>query len=286
MRATRSQSALVMVAAVAMVVGVCVPAGAEPTEGNVGYVGANLAVAGLSLSDEGPLSLSDVAHDDALGASIGGGGSYEGEKKNPMVAFALSCLVPGWGEVYAGETTRGRWFMAAEAAIWGGYGAFVIQEDMRRDDYREYAQIFAGVSSDAPESYLSDIGDYIRSEGDRSYNQAVRSEARSLFPDDLEAQEDYFLRNGYFGDLSWDWGDMDRYIQYIELRRAASRSERNAFYMTGVALLNRALSAIDSAWMVRRHNAGDHAEPSARLSVSPEVDGGVVGARATLEVPF
>jgi len=248
------------------------------------YLGADLSLSGLSLGNEKPFSVSDVPVEHG-GAGSSAGGSSSGGKKNPMVAFMLSCLVPGWGEIYAGETERGRWFMAAEAAIWTGYGAFTIQEGMRRDDYEEYAEIFAGVGSGVSDQYLSDIGDYIRSEGDRSYNQAIRSEARSLFPDDLEAQAAYLDEHGYFGDLAWDWGSRDRFIEYVELRRAASSSERNAFYMTGIALLNRALSAVDGAWMARRHNSGSSRE-AARLSVTPEVENGVVGARATLEVPF
>jgi hypothetical protein len=53
-----------------------------------------------------------------------------------------------------------------------------------------------------------------------------------------------------------------------------------------LAILNRALSAIDSAWMARRHNAGVRGEPGVRISVVPQISGSEVGARATLEVPF
>ena len=203
-----------------------------------------------------------------------------------MIALLLSCAIPGLGEVYAGETDRGRWFMASEVAIWAGYGGFRIQQKMRTDDYEEYAQIFAGAPPGASSDYLSDMGDYIRSEGDNSYNESVRRDARSLYPDDIEAQHAYVLEHGYYGDLAWDWGSRERFLEYRDLRRAAGRSERNAFYMTGVAVLNRALSAIDGAWMARRHNAGIEDGPRARLSVAPQIERGDVGARATLEVSF
>jgi len=244
------------------------------------YVGASLSRSGLSLLDDTPLSALEV--EPASGSSYGGGS----DTKNPMVAMLLSCMVPGWGEIYAGETTRGRVFMASEVAIWSAYGAFRIQENLRVDDYEEYAQIFAGADAGASSGYLSDMGDYIRSEGDYSYNQSVRSDARSLYPDDLEAQTAYLEANGYFDDLAWDWGTKAQFYEYRELRTAASTADRHAFYMTGLAILNRAVSAIDSAWMVRRHNAGIHGEPAARLSVVPQISDGDVGARATLEVPF
>jgi hypothetical protein len=232
------------------------------------------------LSDETPLAALEARP--PSGVSYGGGA----DTKNPMVALLLSCVLPGWGQIYAGETTRGRWFMAAEAGIWAGYGAFRIQEGMREDDYREYAQIFAGTAAGASSDYLSDMGGYIRSEGDDSYNESIRREARSLFPDDLQAQRAYLAENGYHGDLSWDWGTRDRFLEYRDLRLFASESERNAFYMTGLAVLNRVVSAVDGAWMARRHNAGVLGEPSARLSVVPQISGGEVGARATLEMSF
>ena len=244
------------------------------------FAGVRLAESGLSLSDGTALSALEVGPGSAQVRTAGRG------KKNPMVALLLSCVLPGWGEIYAGDTTRGRWFMASEAAIWVGYGAFEIQAGMRTEDYEEFARVFAGAPDGASSDYLSDIGDYIRSEGDRSYNEAVRREARSLFPDDLDAQAQYLAEHGYYGDLAWDWGTRDRFYEYRELRRAASESERKAFYMTGLAVLNRALSAIDSAWMVRRHNAGGGGAPGARVSIAPEFSGGEVGARATLEVPF
>ena len=243
-------------------------------------VGACLSRSGLSLSDETPLATLEAQS--SSGVSYGDGP----DTKNPMVAALLSCVVPGWGEIYAGETTRGRWFMATEATIWAGYGAFRLQTGMREDEYKDYAQVFAGADAGAGSEYLSDMGGYIRSEGDDSYNESIRRDARSLYPYDLEAQAAYLAENGYFGDLSWDWGTRDNFIEYRSIRQAASASERNAFYATGLALLNRVISAIDGAWMARRHNAGVSGEPAVRVSVVPHISGGEVGARATVEVPF
>ena len=278
-RTTVSVSLLVLVVLLPAVVAAD---GGVPMERawNAGYVGACLSRSGLSLSDETPLAAVEVRPSSRV---YYGGGPDE---KNPMLALLLSCIVPGWGEMYVGDTSRGGWFMASEVAIWAAYGTFQIQGSMREDDYREYAEIFAGADAGAAGGYLSDMGDYIRSEGDNSYNQSIARDARSLFPNDLEAQRAYIAENGYFGDLSWDWGSPEHFTEYQDLRFAASTSDRNAFYMVGVAMLNRAISGIDSAWMARRHNTGVHGEPAARLSVVPQISGGEVGARATLVVPF
>jgi hypothetical protein len=209
------------------------------------------------------------------------------DMKNPMVALLMSMVLPGWGEMYTGNDGRGKAFMAAEGAIWVGYASFEIQGSMREDDYKEFASIFAGVPRGSTSEYYRDIADYIRSEGEDSYNEGIRSEARSLYPDDLDAQSEYFAQHGYFGDAGWEWESSGRFSEYLDLRHSASLSRKNAFHMIGLAILNRAISSIDSAWMARRHNQGLKNEPHARLFVAPVVDDdGSPGSRVTLEMSF
>ncbi len=256
-------------------------AGAGEIGSRRGYAKAELDASGLSLlpceSFEQVVALSKPERSSAAGVS---------GRKNPMVALLMSAILPGLGELHMGHTARARAFMSAEAAIWTGYLTFTIQEGMRTHDYEEYALIFADVPEGASGEYYQDVADYMRSEGENSFNEAVRADARSLFPDDLDAQRQYLTENGYFGSLAWEWGDRDRLDGYRDLRHDAAVSRRNAFYMTGLAVLNRAFSAIDSAWMARRHNAGLSGDPPARLSVAPEFSDGSVGGRVAVEIQF
>ena len=244
------------------------------------HVKARLERGGLSLDDVESVVEAGAAAPSATAATA------SSSRKHPMLAFLRSAVLPGWGELSTGHTARAKAFMSAEAAIWIGYLAFTVQKDMRTDDYEEYAEIFAGVPEGASTGYYGDIADYIRSEGEDSYNEAVRADARSLFPDDLDAQRQYLEENGYFGAEAWDWDDPDRLEAYRDLRHDAGVSRRNAFYMTGLAVLNRAVSAIDSAWMARRHNAGISGAPPARLSIAPDFAGDSVGGRLVLEIDF
>ncbi len=248
-------------------------------------VGARAAmrVEGLSLdSSDGLLeSAAPSGREVASGAS-----SSRPTRKNPMLAMLMSFAVPGLGELYTGNTVRARGFLSAEAGIWVGYAAFKVQEGLRTDDYEEFARVFAGVPEGSSGEYYQDVADYIRNEGADSYNEAIRAEARSLYPDDLDAQRDYLAANGYFGSSEWEWASTQRFEHYRELRHGAAISRKNAFYMTGLAILNRALSAVDSVWMARRHNMGIDGEPSARLYMSPEMSGSEVGSRLALEFSF
>ncbi len=244
---------------------------------------AAMRVEGLSLDSAAGLleSATPAGREVTSGASMGGN-----ERKNPALAMLMSLAVPGLGELYTGNTGRARGFLAAEAGIWAGYAAFRVQQGLRTDDYKEYANIFAGIPEGSSSDYYQDVADYIRNEGDDSYNEAIRAEARSLYPDDLEAQHAYLKSHGYFGSSAWEWESEQRFEHYRELRHGASLSRKNAFYMTGLAVLNRALSIIDSAWMARRHNMGSEGEPSARLYMTPDFSGDQVGSRLALELSF
>ncbi len=260
-----------------------VPSAAAASRTAAGLVRGPLAGEGLSLRYDEPVSQLNP-DGEAMRAS---GGSGVREEKNPILAMVMSFALPGWGEFYTGHDGRGRAFMAAEGAIWIGYASFSVQERMRIDDYEEHVEIYLDPSADLGGTYYEDIADYIRSEGVDSYNEDIRSEARSLYPDDPAAQERYFEEHGYFGDDAWDWGTRDRLEQYRDLRHDASVSGRNAFYMTGLAFLNRVLSGIDAAWMARQHNAGRDGSGAPRFSVAPVPDeNGLCGGRATIEFTF
>lgn len=277
------QTAVVFTAATVLAVaaGAC-SAGALPSRLSCEIgLRSGLAARDMSLTDGEPLSAGEIVYS---APPVGSSGL---EQKNPLVAMLLSFAVPGLGEVYAGNTDRGKVFMAAEAGIWIGYASYKLQESMRIEDYKEHAELFAGVGGDPGSTYYQDIADYMRSEGNDSYNEALRAEARSLFPDDPAAQDDYFDSNAYEGDLDWEWDSESRFDEYRDLRHDASISGRNAFYLTGLAVLNRAVSGIDSAFLVRRRNAGGAGEPVARLSLTPEfAEDGSCGSRATLEFSF
>jgi hypothetical protein len=256
------------------------PGEADPRSEAAASATARLGAVGLSLA-EGSV-LDEQPRGGGGQASVQGGS----EPRNPMLALLMSCVLPGWGEMYTGHTARGRAFMAAEAAIWVAYAGYTVQSGMRDDDYREFASVFAGVPEGAASGYYEDIADYIRSEGYDSYNEAVRDDARSLYPDDPAAQDAYFAENGYFGESAWDWESDARFHEYRSLRHLAGESDRKAFYMTGLAVLNRAVSAIDSAWMARRGALGGGSGARASLSITPDLDDGQLGARAALEVRF
>ncbi len=173
----------------------------------------------------------------------------ESGSKSKAKALALSALLPGAGQYYAGKKGRANIFFLAESAIWTSFVVFQVQGYLRKGNYRDYAELMAGVDTeDKPDEFYRALGQYTRSDpGPGSYNESIRREARALYPDDRERQEQYLLENGYFGDDAWEWRSEEDQARYKSLRKKSQLSFRRATYMLGLAVANRILAAMDAA---------------------------------------
>jgi len=169
--------------------------------------------------------------------------------KSRAKALALSTLLPGAGEYYAGKKGRAKFFFLTESAIWTSFIVFEVQGYLRKDAYVDYAQLVAGVDAEGkPEDFYRALSRYMRSDpGPGSYNEDVRREARALYPDDKQKQDQYLLENGFFGKDAWQWQSEEDQAYYRSLRRKSQLSFNRATYMLGVAVANRILSAMDAA---------------------------------------
>jgi len=184
--------------------------------------------------------------------------------KSIVKAVLLSGLLPGAGEYYAGSRGRTKLFLATETLVWGAYLGFTYYGRRVRDDYRTYAASQAGADVDLhSEEYYNAMEKYTSSE---EYNTDVRRQARMLYPDSPEEQLAYYREKGYFGDQEWEWKSESQWIEYRELRVKSRNAFQRAIYMTGLAVLNRGLSMIDSFYLVKAYN-----ESSIGLEIKPEV---------------
>jgi hypothetical protein len=163
----------------------------------------------------------------------------------------LSALVPGLGELRTGHTTMAAVHFAAEAAVWTTFVVFRVQGGLRRDDYVEYADVFAGVqnASGRSDDYLKQLARYIRSDpGPNSYNEReVRDTARALYPDDLDARQRYIEAHEYTGDLAWDWETVENWKTYRDLRESSELSLQRSRFCIGAAVANRIASVLGLA---------------------------------------
>lgn len=156
-----------------------------------------------------------------------------------------SVVLPGWGQMHAGHTTRGTVFMGLEAGIWTGVGISYLQGIFSRDDYRNLAMEEAGIDvSSRDNDFQDDVGNFSSSE---EYNDYIRSLARYYYPDDPEAQQEYFDRNARYGADGWSWSGAGARENYSDALRDSREWFRRTTYVAAFALVNRAVSAIDAS---------------------------------------
>lgn len=156
-----------------------------------------------------------------------------------------SIVFPGWGQMYAGHSVRGALFMGLEASIWTGVGISYLQGIFNRDDYRNLAMERAGIDvSFRDRSFQNDVGNFSSSS---EYNDYIRSLARYYFPEDPEAQQNYFDSHARYGSEGWTWSGSDAREDYSDALRVSREWFRRTVYVAAFAILNRAVSAIDAS---------------------------------------
>ena len=209
----------------------------------------------------------------------------EQPEKSAKLAMLYSLLLPGLGEQYLGHTGRAKVFFVIEGLTWTSFAVFRIQGSHREDLYKEFARVHAGPSERNDSEFYRTIGNFIAADGPFSANEQVRRQARSIFPNDREAQDQFFAENAYTGDDAWEWESEDRLDAYKDLRTSSLDAYHRSELAVGVLVANRLLSVIDVGILASRRNS-DHADNQAKLSWNLEADAKGPGAQVTLSRTF
>jgi hypothetical protein len=221
-------------------------------------------VATLAMASEPAPSLLPRAGLDPLQGSpppsASGAASVAPRHVSVYKAAALSALLPGLGEAYAGHSTRAVLSGSAEAGLWISYATFKVQEDVRGDRAIEYAVSYAGATPDGDEDYYKAVGQYMRAEGPGMWNEYVRRKQRDT--GEVVGVE-------YTGTDAWAWTATDRYVDYRQLRRDMLSAGDHASNMLALLLVNRVVSVASVVQAVR----GDHRREAERLGLRFEGGG-------------
>jgi hypothetical protein len=157
-----------------------------------------------------------------------------------------SLTIPGWGQATAGRTTSATLFVIAEAAIWGSFTAFRIQESMRNSSYERTAKILAGINLDGrDEEFRRIVGFYLSSDEYNLY--VVYRDAANLYYDDPVAYRQYIAEHELKGEDTWQWQTVGDILRYRGERKDAQRARMNANTALACAVVNRLISALHAA---------------------------------------
>jgi hypothetical protein len=162
-------------------------------------------------------------------------------RKSPGLAVIYSLLLPGMGELYAGDMRSGKFFLIGEGALWLTYAVFEISGNDLRDASRSYAASHAGVmTAGKDDQYFIDIGNFLSID---DYN------AKKLRDRDITKL--YDPGAGY----SWQW-DSDGSRAAYRSDRIRSETMYNGRKFVGAAILvNHVASAINAARAAISHNS-------------------------------
>ena len=159
------------------------------------------------------------------------GPSHTGDK---VKAGLFSAVIPGTGQFYNGQNTKGYIMVGIEVAIWTSYIVFDSQGDARMESAEEWAGIYAGTSGEHENSYWQNVGHHMDSD---EYNESRLREARALeeSPSGLIGPND-----------AWQWVNEDRKDSYSQIRADGNSAYDRRDFMILFAVVNRAVSVVDA----------------------------------------
>ena len=197
----------------------------------------------------------------------------ETEHKSPGLAVLYSLLLPGMGELYAGDYGAGKYFTIAEGVLAVGAIGLDRYGNWIKDDARQYAVTHAHSGVDGKDDlYFSVIGDY---QSVYEYNEAV---LRSRDP-----QKVYDPHSSSY----WSWDTPGNREQYRHLRVSSDERFNDARFVVAAIAVNHIVSAINAARIAIRHNGST--EESGRMDIHAGIIGGIAqpeGIRVTLSRNF
>jgi hypothetical protein len=197
---------------------------------------------------------------------------YEYETRSPRRAFLYSLLIPGAGELYAGNKIKAGAFFVADVAAWGSFFMFRAKGNDKEDEYEAFADDH-WKSDDYWDAMLSTRGIAKGEDGDYfphhlPYDVAADAAIRN---------HEYYENIGKYDQFVWGWDDRDvtdtialagqpdsvarepyvrsaNRLTYVNMREDANKQFDRATVSAIVALSNHLISAFDAAWTAHRFN--------------------------------
>ena len=195
----------------------------------------------------------------ALPAASRQEGDISGEgKKSVGLAVIYSLLLPGMGELYAGNYGSGKYFTGADGVLWLTLGAVDLHARSLRDDARTYAALHGGFDpSGKDDTYYINVGNF---NDVYAYNEQVLR--------DRDAYKLYDPTSSAY----WKWDSDGNRALYRDQRVASDGMFNNTRVVVAALAVNRVLSAINAARLVisgNREGSGDAIDIGARVLGSP-----------------
>lgn len=164
---------------------------------------------------------------------------YQSLKKSGGLAILYSLLLPGMGELYAGDYSLGKYLTIADGVIWGFLFGFNYYGKWQENNYKSFLNS-NGVGNPVgkSEKYFADVGNYLdidqynrRQELDRNFNE-------------IYSEDTHY----------WKWDGQAERREYRSMWKSSENSYNNIRFAAGALILNRVISIINAVRLVSKYN--------------------------------
>ncbi len=187
------------------------------------------------------------------------------QQKSRALALLYSALIPGMGELYAGDYSTGKYFTSTEIALWLTFAGMEIFGTSVYNDASTYAAIHSGANMGGKsDQFFTDVGNFTNTS---QYNT-------------LKAQEGEYNNIYTTPDYFWQWdNDADR-TEFRSMHIRANGIYDDTKYVLSAVVVNHVVSIIDALLLVNKVNSGVH------LSASPVFYAAGAGAQVNVQYGF
>ncbi len=173
-------------------------------------------------------------------------------KKNVGLAILYSLLLPGMGELYAGDYSTGKYFTIADGILWGTYIGINSYGNWMQDRYVSYANSTGGSNTDGKDDiYFATIGEYSNIE---QYNNQMAL--------DRNFNEMYNEETHY-----WKWNTETERKSYRNMWVSSEESFNSLRFVVGALIVNRVASAINAVRLTAAYNKKQNVQTGWNVSV-------------------
>ncbi|MFH1196414.1 MAG: hypothetical protein V1720_11970 [bacterium] len=160
-------------------------------------------------------------------------------KKSAGIAILYSLLLPGMGELYAGDYSTGMYLTIADGVFWSTLAGLNIYGNWQMDNYKSFAASNGNVNLEGKdEDYFATITDYISIDEYNEYQSLHRN------------YEEMLDREKYY----WEWDNVTERREYRNMWSSSEQAYNNIRFAAGALLLNRVISAINAVRLVSKYN--------------------------------
>lgn len=164
------------------------------------------------------------------------------ERKSVAKAALYSLLLPGMGEMYAGDYGSGKYFTIAEGALWITLGSVHWYASWLQNDARSFAIQNAHISvARGDDQYFIDVGNFV---------------STATYDEQAGRDRQYFKIYGPTSPYRWQWDSPEVREQYRLLRVSSDEMFNNTRFIAAAIAVNHVISAINAARLAISHNHG------------------------------